>query len=146
MIGRTAPIFQRFAPVAKALGQDGDWRIIKAPLADTGVRPSLDSLGPFRWAPSPALAWQLKDAEGKEHRLADYRGKPVIVMFFLGSGCLHCAEQIKAFGKAHSQFAAAGINLELISTSEIKISVVIEKERADEAARVAHAAFELDKM
>jgi aspartate kinase len=42
--------------------------------------------------------------------------------------------------------AAAGINLELISTSEIKISVVIEKDRADEAARVAHAAFELEKM
>jgi aspartate kinase len=42
--------------------------------------------------------------------------------------------------------AKAGINLELISTSEIKISVVIEKTKADEAARVAHAAFELEKL
>ncbi len=41
--------------------------------------------------------------------------------------------------------AGAGINLELISTSEIKISVVIAKDKADEAARVAHKAFELDK-
>jgi len=41
---------------------------------------------------------------------------------------------------------AAGINLELISTSEIKISVVIAKDRADEAARVVHAAFGLDKL
>jgi aspartate kinase len=40
--------------------------------------------------------------------------------------------------------ARAGINLELISTSEIKISVVIAKDRADEAARAAHAAFGLD--
>ncbi len=39
--------------------------------------------------------------------------------------------------------AKAGINLELISTSEIKISVVIAKAQADEAARVAHAAFGL---
>ncbi len=39
--------------------------------------------------------------------------------------------------------AKAGINLELISTSEIKISVVIAKDKADEAARVAHAAFGL---
>ena len=56
--------------------------------------------------------------------------------------------------KTHSGVAAtlfqaladAGINLELISTSEIKISVVISQDRVDEAARVAHAAFELDKI
>jgi aspartate kinase len=56
--------------------------------------------------------------------------------------------------KTHSGVAAtlfealakAGVNLELISTSEIKLSVVIAKDKADEAARVAHAAFELEKM
>ncbi len=42
--------------------------------------------------------------------------------------------------------ADAGINLELISTSEIKISVVIQTDRADEAARLAHKAFDLDKL
>ena len=42
--------------------------------------------------------------------------------------------------------AGAGINLELISTSEIKISVVIAKDKADEAARVVHAAFQLDQI
>jgi aspartate kinase len=41
--------------------------------------------------------------------------------------------------------AGAGVNIELISTSEIKISVVISLDRADEAARVAHKAFELDR-
>lgn len=56
--------------------------------------------------------------------------------------------------KTHSGVAATlfqaladkGINIELITTSEIKISVVIDQTRADEAARVAHAAFELDKI
>jgi aspartate kinase len=42
--------------------------------------------------------------------------------------------------------AAQGINIELISTSEIKISVVIGAARADEAARAAHAAFGLNKL
>jgi len=42
--------------------------------------------------------------------------------------------------------AARSINIELISTSEIKISVVIEASRADDAARAAHAAFGLDKL
>jgi len=56
--------------------------------------------------------------------------------------------------KTHSGVAAAlfetlakaSINLELISTSEIKISVVIAKDKADEAARVVHKAFELEKL
>jgi aspartate kinase len=56
--------------------------------------------------------------------------------------------------KTHSGVAAtlfqaladAGINIDLISTSEIKISVVVDLDRADEAVRVAHAAFGLDKV
>ena len=42
--------------------------------------------------------------------------------------------------------AAQGVNIELISTSEIKISVVIEAACADDAARATHAAFGLDKL
>lgn len=41
--------------------------------------------------------------------------------------------------------AEAGINIELISTSEIKISIVIDLDRADEAARLAHKVFQLDQ-
>jgi aspartate kinase len=56
--------------------------------------------------------------------------------------------------KTHSGVAATlfqaladvGINIDLISTSEIKISVVVDQDRADEAVRVAHAAFGLDKL
>ena len=56
--------------------------------------------------------------------------------------------------KTHSGVAATlfqaladhAINIELISTSEIKISVVIDLDRADEAARVAHDAFHLDTL
>lgn len=52
-------------------------------------------------------------------------------------------------GVAASLFEAlaqVGINIELISTSEIKISVVIAKDKADEAARAAHKVFGLDKL
>ena len=41
--------------------------------------------------------------------------------------------------------AAQGINIDLISTSEIKISVVIEADRADDAQRAVHTAFGLDR-
>ncbi len=39
----------------------------------------------------------------------------------------------------------AGVNLQLISTSEIKISVVVDERFAEVAVRVLHDAFELDK-
>ena len=42
--------------------------------------------------------------------------------------------------------AAAEINIDLICTSEIKISIVIDLDRADEAARLTHAVFELDQL
>jgi aspartate kinase len=42
-----------------------------------------------------------------------------------------------------SALAGAGINIEMISTSEIKISVVIAEDQADAAAKAAHARFEL---
>jgi aspartate kinase len=42
--------------------------------------------------------------------------------------------------------ADARINIELITTSEIKISVAVAQDRVDEAARLAHAAFGLEKM
>jgi aspartate kinase len=37
--------------------------------------------------------------------------------------------------------AKANINIEMISTSEIKISVVIRKERASEAVKLLHKEF-----
>jgi aspartate kinase len=48
-------------------------------------------------------------------------------------------------GTLFQALADEGINIELISTSEIKISVAIALERADDGARVAHGAFGLGK-
>ena len=47
--------------------------------------------------------------------------------------------------KMFKTLADLGINLDMISTSPIKISAVIEKSRVDEAVRVLHDVFELDK-
>lgn len=52
-------------------------------------------------------------------------------------------------GVAHRMFetlSANKINVEMISTSEIKISVVIRSAYADQAMHVLHEAFELDKV
>ena len=112
------PPLKRLEPIAQELKYPGDWRVVKPPRGDVGVRPSLDSLGPFRWQPSPALDWTLKDAAGGDHSLADYRGRPVVVIFFLGNGCLHCAEQLQKFAKAHKEFEDAGLALIAISSDD----------------------------
>ncbi len=43
-----------------------------------------------------------------------------------------------------SALAAAEVNLEMISTSEIRISVVVNESEVDRAVRAAHTAFGLD--
>jgi len=40
--------------------------------------------------------------------------------------------------------AGAAVNIQLVSTSEIKISVAIDPKDAEEAARVVHKAFRLE--
>ena len=47
--------------------------------------------------------------------------------------------------KMFSALGAEGINIQMISTSEIKISVVIEEKYLELAVRVLHKAFDLDK-
>ena len=42
-----------------------------------------------------------------------------------------------------SALADAGVNIQLISTSEIKISVVIDLDAADQAVQTVHSAFKL---
>jgi len=39
--------------------------------------------------------------------------------------------------------AAAGINIQMISTSEIKTAVILAEDRIDQAANVVHKAFGL---
>ena len=112
-------VFQRLAPVAKKLDLPKDWRVKFQPADDVGDRPSLDTLGPFRWSPSPATDWTLADGQGKKHTLEDYAGRPVIVIFYLGKGCAHCIQQLGTFAPETDRFRQAGIDLIAISTDDV---------------------------
>ncbi|MBK8002276.1 MAG: redoxin domain-containing protein [Verrucomicrobia bacterium] len=114
------PVLQRLAPLAASLKLPADWRTPPPQSTDVGQRPALDSLGPFRWQPTPAPEWTLADANGKQVSLKQYRGKPVVVLFYLGYGCVHCLEQLNAFGPATKDFAEAGISLVAISTDTVE--------------------------
>ena len=46
----------------------------------------------------------------------EFKGKPTILLFYLGSGCSHCIEQLNTFGPMTKEFADAGINLVTVGT------------------------------
>jgi aspartate kinase len=58
---------------------------------------------------------------------------------------LGMARQTGVAQKMFRSLAEAGINIQMITTSEIKISVLVSRDRAPEALRIVHKAFDLDR-
>ncbi len=114
------PMLAKLVPVAQAIGVEGDWRIAAKPAADLGQRPPLDDLGPFRWQPYAAPSWNAKSAAGEPVSGLDFDGRPRIVIFYLGFGCLHCVEQLHVFAPKLDEFKAAGIELVALSSESVE--------------------------
>jgi peroxiredoxin len=112
------PVFTRLQPVIDELKLPADWRPKLEWAKDTGVRPDIASLGPFRWHPYPATDWSLPDQNAKTQLFTEFKGKPILMLFYLGSGCSHCIEQLNAFGPMAKEFEAAGIKLVAVSTEK----------------------------
>ena len=108
--------FARLAPLAESLGLSADWRKPQPTAKDVGLRPPLDDLGPFRWQPSTAPAWSLTDRNQQKFSLGALRGKPVVLIFYLGKGCVHCMDQLNAFDPMAVEFEKQGITLLAVST------------------------------
>ncbi len=60
------------------------------------AREKLDHYGPARWEPYDAPALDVRDTSGKPVSLAQYKGKNVILVFYLGFECPHCMRQLHA--------------------------------------------------
>jgi len=58
------------------------------------ARVPLDHFGPPRWEPYDAPSLDVRDADGKSVSLAEYRGKNVLLVFYLGPECPHCLRQL----------------------------------------------------
>ncbi|MCB9882284.1 MAG: redoxin domain-containing protein [Planctomycetes bacterium] len=114
-----APLLHTLRPIAAALGLPEDWRLPRPVPEDAGDRPELDSLGPFRWSPTPAKPWELVNVNGGRGSLADYAGKPVLLIHYLGFGCTHCVEQLEVFAPRMKDFEERGIQLVTIGTDTL---------------------------
>jgi peroxiredoxin len=114
------PAFAAVSPVAVEMGFDRDWRVPLETADDLAARPELDALGPFRWQPVSAPDWTLAGIDNQPVTLSQFRGKPVVLIFYLGFGCLHCAEQLQAFEPKIAEFHKAGYEVVAISTDKQK--------------------------
>ncbi len=95
---------------------------IKHPFGAKKTTAALDATGnpSLRVArPFAAPAWELSDAAGRARRLAEFRGRPAVLFFFKGHGCLHCTEQIALFRAYHEKFRELGADVIGVSTDEV---------------------------
>ncbi len=112
-------LLDRLVPTIELIGEKDKWRVsVEAP-TDVGDRPPLDSLGPFRWTPSLAPVWSATDSEGETRSTKQFAKRPLVLILYLGFGCVHCAEQLKEFSPMAEQYRAAGIDVAGISTETL---------------------------
>lgn len=92
--------------------------IAEAPAPERNYRPTtLTDLGPLNWAPYAAPALSSLDPDGKPVRLEDFRGKNVLLVFYLGEQCVHCVEQLMAINERSSDWTAQNTVVLAVSSS-----------------------------
>ncbi len=121
----------RFAYVWSACDSGLRWKadvdalgLNAAPIAQTPAPERLYAadaqadIGPLNWKPFPAPPLECTDADGKTVRLEDFRGKNVILVFYLSDQCPHCVEQLVAInGRAADWEGENAVVLAVSSTS-----------------------------
>jgi peroxiredoxin/tetratricopeptide (TPR) repeat protein len=89
-----------------------------------GLRPAarrkpsfeLETLGPLLWRPPAAKFFSRPDADGAVFDLARCNETPVLVLFYLGSTCTHCVEQLGKFKELAPEFAKLHVTMVAVST------------------------------
>ncbi len=79
---------------------------------------SLDALGPSNWQPFTAPDLDCLDVNGKRVRLADFKGKNVLMVFYLSDQCVHCVDQLTAINKRITEFS--DLNTVVLGVSSAK--------------------------
>jgi aspartate kinase len=133
-VGEAARIFEALASVEVNL----DMVVQNVSAAATGLTDISFTLPRADGNAAMASLAKIQDEVGYEKLLYDDRiGKVSLI----GAG-MRSHPGITA--KFFSALAAAGVNIEMISTSEIRISVIVDEGQVDDAVRATHTAFDLD--
>lgn len=109
------PCLKELSSVAQELGYNGDWRISPEVVAKHPDVADLERFGPVQWQNWQAPDEIVTSADGTTLRLSDFQGKPLILVFYLGSSCLHCVEQIETFAERSEALKDAGLKVVAVS-------------------------------
>jgi peroxiredoxin/tetratricopeptide (TPR) repeat protein len=127
------PVFRRLAGIVAGWKAAGDWSppgpSTATDEAEAG-RIDLTTVGPLAWSPTAAEPIDLADTDGRPWRLADHRGRAVVVIFFLGGKCAHCMQQLQVFGKEIDALKRLDADLVAVSTDGLDASRAL-KNNAD---------------
>jgi peroxiredoxin len=79
----------------------------------------VDKLGPLAWTPPDAPSWNLRDAEGKSFAAPRPGESPVLILFYLGSKCSHCVQQLGKFAALAGEFRKEHLSILAVSSETL---------------------------
>ncbi len=103
-------------------------KLMKPILAKAGVQPwsstpndpnRLAKYGPDKWRPFPAKDFLVTLGNGKKVDLKAYKGKNLLLVFYLGGQCAHCLEQLEGLGKLKPEFSKLGTEILAVSSDSL---------------------------
>ena len=107
---------------ARALGLDASPADRSPAKQRNYVHTSLDQHGPAIWTANPAPALDAQDSTGKAVTLEEFRGKNVLLVFYLGGTCVHCLTQLKTIGDQKDEFGRLDTVLLAVSSDRPEIN------------------------
>jgi peroxiredoxin len=115
-ITATQELKQQFPRIDASLiaGRDSPVSALDTPASDltaTTISPT--------WHPPLAPEFKLSNQHGEVVSLETYRGKRVVLVFYLGAGCPHCIEQLQTFAPLKDAYDAAGLTVIAVSTDSV---------------------------
>jgi peroxiredoxin/tetratricopeptide (TPR) repeat protein len=135
------PVIER----AKAAGVQAAPRDSSPESQRVYAKASLDRFGPSLWQPYESPVLDTLDPDNKPVTLGEYKGKNVILVFYLGRECLHCMNQLQEIQKKKADWsrldtvvlavspndpASNKKNLETLDLSAIRLLSDSKKENA----------------
>ncbi len=117
----------RWKAEVDALGLNAD-PIAQTPAPERPYSTDAQSkLGPLNWEPFAAPQLDCTDTDGQTVRLEDFRGKNVIVVFYLNDECPHCVEQLVSINAHAADWDAENAVVLAVSSTTAERNKASEK-------------------
>ncbi len=107
----------RWMESAKALGLKAEPMDVSPAAQRNYLKTNLDHFGPAKWEPYDAPKLEALDSQRKAVTLDDFRGKNLVLVFYLGKECVHCMEQLGAIMDRITDFSLNNTEVVAISSA-----------------------------